>query len=118
MRFRYHQPIPNFYKTENPHHPKTTISADFLNEFNELAIEYQFEGLSYSKLTDEFKKEWDIDTVILYDESTSLELLNDTVENYAKKGSVCVQRCIPEKFSYKTLVKISNGEVNVLENDA
>ena len=64
------------------------------------------------------KKEWDIDTVILYDESTSLELLNDTVENYAKKGSVCVQRCIPEKFSYKTLVKISNGEVNVLENDA
>ena len=49
MRFRYHQPIPNFYKTENPHHPKTTISADFLNEFNELAIEYQFEGLSYSK---------------------------------------------------------------------
>ena len=29
------------------------------------------------------KKEWDIDTVILYDESTSLELLNDTVENYA-----------------------------------
>ena len=64
------------------------------------------------------KKEWDIDTVILYDESTSLELLNDTVENYAKKGSVCVQRCIPEKFAYKTLVKISNGEVNVLENDA
>ena len=64
------------------------------------------------------KKEWDMDTVILYDESTSLELLNDTVENYAKKGSVCVQRCIPEKFSYKTLVKISNGEVNVLENDA
>lgn len=61
MRFRYHQPIPNFYKIENPHHPKTTISNDFLNEFNELAIEYQFVGLSYSKLTDEFKKEWDID---------------------------------------------------------
>ena len=61
MRFRYHQPIPNFYKTENPHHPKTNMSADFLNEFNDLAIKYQFAGLSYSKLTDEFKKEWDID---------------------------------------------------------
>ena len=61
MRFRYHQPIPNFYKTENPNHPKTNMSADFLNEFNDLAIEYQFEGLSYSKLTDEFKNEWDID---------------------------------------------------------
>jgi Pyruvate/2-oxoacid:ferredoxin oxidoreductase delta subunit len=61
MRFRYHQPIPNFYKIENPHHPQTTISADFLNEFNELVIDYQFEGLSYSKLNEEFKKEWDID---------------------------------------------------------
>ncbi len=61
MRFRYHQPIPNFYKTENPHNPKTNMSADFLNEFNDLAIEYHFEGLSYSKLSDEFKREWDID---------------------------------------------------------
>ena len=64
------------------------------------------------------KKEWDVDTVIIYDEDTSLKLLNNTVESYAEKGSVCVQRCIPEGFIYKTLVKISNGEVNILENDA
>jgi len=63
-------------------------------------------------------KKCDVDTVIVYDEATSLELLNNTVEAYAKKGSVCVQRCIPEKFTYKTLVKISNSEVNILENDA
>ena len=61
MRFRYHQPIPNFYDIENPHHPKTTVSDVFLNEFEEIAIASQFVGLSYSKLSDEFKKEWDID---------------------------------------------------------
>ena len=61
MRFRYHQPIPNFYDIENLHHPKTTVSDVFLNEFEEIAIASQFVGLSYSKLSDEFKKEWDID---------------------------------------------------------
>ena len=61
MRFRYHQPIPNFYQIENPSHPKTTISDDFLNEFRDIAIASRFAGLSYAKLDDEFKKEWDID---------------------------------------------------------
>jgi len=61
MRFRYHQPIPNFYNCKNPHHPKTTISDDFLNEFRDIAIASRFVGLSYSKLSDEFKEEWDID---------------------------------------------------------
>ena len=61
MRFRYHQPIPNFYKIENPHHPKNKVSDDFLNEFGKMAGESQFAGLSYSKLTDEFKGEWGID---------------------------------------------------------
>ena len=61
MRFRYHQPIPNFYNNENPHHPKTTISDDFLNEFIDIAIDLGFAGLSYSKLSDEFRSEWDID---------------------------------------------------------
>ena len=61
MRFRYHQPIPNFYQIENPSHPKTTISDDFLNEFRDIAIASMFAGLSYAKLDDEFKKAWDID---------------------------------------------------------
>ena len=61
MRFRYHQPVPNFYKIENPHHPETVISDDLLEEFKDIAIASQFAGLSYSKLSDEFKREWDID---------------------------------------------------------
>ena len=61
MRFRYHQPIPNFYNIENPIEPLTTISNDFLKEFTDIAIASMFAGLSYSKLNDEFKKEWGID---------------------------------------------------------
>jgi Pyruvate/2-oxoacid:ferredoxin oxidoreductase delta subunit len=61
MRFIYHQPIPNFYNIENPVNPDTHISDDFLNEFRDIAMASQFAGLSYSKLNDEFKSEWDID---------------------------------------------------------
>ena len=61
MRFKYHQPIPDFYNCENPHHPKTTVCDDFLNEFRDIAIASQFAGLSYCRLSDEFKQEWNID---------------------------------------------------------
>lgn len=61
MRFRYHQPIPNFYEIENPHHPKTTITDDFLKEFTDIAVASRFAGLSYAKLGDEFRSEWEID---------------------------------------------------------
>ena len=77
MRFRYHQPIPNFYNIENPHHPKTTISDDFLNEFRDIAVASGFAGLSYSKLCDEFKSEWDIDwdNIIILKYAMSEEIL-------------------------------------------
>jgi Pyruvate/2-oxoacid:ferredoxin oxidoreductase delta subunit len=77
MRFRYHQPIPNFYQIENPHHPKTAISNDFLNEFRDIAIASRFAGLSYAKLDDEFKQEWDIDwdNIIILKYAMSEEIL-------------------------------------------
>lgn len=61
MRFKYHQPIPDFYNVENPHNPKTAISDNLLNEFEDIALASQFAGLSYSRLSDDFKEEWDID---------------------------------------------------------
>lgn len=61
MRLRYHQPIPNFYNQENPHYPNNLISNDFLQEFADIAIASRFVGLSFSKLSEDFKKEWDID---------------------------------------------------------
>ena len=77
MRFRYHQPIPNFYEIENPHHPKTTIDDDFLNEFRDIAIASRFAGLSYAKLDDEFKREWGIDwdNIIILKYAMSEEIL-------------------------------------------
>ena len=67
-RFRYHKPLPNFYKIENPQNPKREISDDLLDQLNELAKKYDFTGISYSKLSDEFKKDFniDIDNVLIF----------------------------------------------------
>ena len=59
--FRYHKPLPNFYKIENPENSKTEITDELLDELVDLALKYGFSGLSYSKLSDDFKKEFEID---------------------------------------------------------
>ena len=46
-RFRYHKPLPNFYKIENPKNPKTEISKDLLNELLELAFKYNYSSQLY-----------------------------------------------------------------------
>ena len=61
MRFRYHQPVPNFYEIENPSNPSSSVSEGFLKELNDFIFNLDFVGLSYSKLSDDFKKEFDID---------------------------------------------------------
>ena len=61
MRFIYHQPVPDLYKKQNPHHPKTKGADDFLEEFEDTTVASGFAGVSYAKLSDEFKDEWDID---------------------------------------------------------
>ena len=77
MRFRYHHPIPDLYTYKNPHHPKNTITSDVLEEFKNIALKLDFKGLSYSKLSDEFKNEWDIDwdNIIILKYSMSDEIL-------------------------------------------
>ena len=67
-RFRYHKPLPNFYKIENPQNPETEISDDLLEELNELVLKYNFTGISYSKLSDEIKRDLniDFDNVIIF----------------------------------------------------
>ena len=66
--FRYHKPLPNFYSIENPKNPETIISEDLLLDLKELALKNGFAGLSYSKLSDEFQKEFniDFDNVIIF----------------------------------------------------
>ena len=57
--FRYHKPLPNFYKINNPENPKREISDELLDELNQLAKKYNFSSISYSKLSDEFKKDFE-----------------------------------------------------------
>ncbi len=61
MRFRYHQPIPNFYKIENPKNPIKHISDILFDELYNLVLDAGFVGVSYSKLSDDFKSQWGID---------------------------------------------------------
>ncbi|MBQ2653264.1 MAG: 4Fe-4S binding protein [Methanobrevibacter sp.] len=59
--FRYHKPLPDFYKIENPQNPKNEISDELLMELTQLAEKHGFTGISYSKLSVEFKEEFNID---------------------------------------------------------
>ncbi len=59
------------------------------------------------------------DTVILYDGNTDLTVLKRvTAEHIAKGERVSAQRAIPDKLTYKRLLKIEDGEVNTIENNA
>ena len=66
--FRYHKPLPNFYKTENPQDPKREISEELLEDLLNLTLKYDFTGISYSTLSDDLKREFDtdIDNVIIF----------------------------------------------------
>ena len=61
MPFKYHHPVPNHYNESNPKKPKTQINSEEIEKFEKLAKEFGVDGIRYSKLSDDFKKEWDID---------------------------------------------------------
>ena len=86
--FRYHKPIPNFYKIDNPINPKTEISDDLLIELDELAKKYNFTGISYSKLSDDFQKDLniDIDNVLIFKFLMGVDLIN--MEPSREKGKL------------------------------
>ncbi|WP_405296161.1 ferredoxin [Methanobrevibacter sp.] len=86
--FRYHKPLPNFYRIENPQNPKNEISEDLLNGLADLALKYDFVGISYSVLSDDFKKELnsDIDNVIIFKFLMGEDLIK--MEPSKKKGKL------------------------------
>ena len=102
MRFRYHQPIPNFYKIENPQNPNSIISDGLLEEFRDIAIASNFAGLSYSKLNDEFKDEWSIDwdniIILKYFMSDSILKMEPSKEKCRLEDEEF------QKFGFKTFV--------------
>lgn len=63
--------------------------------------------------------DFDVDTVLLYDEKSDIKTVNDAVEKISKENqSVSALKKIPQNLKYKTLVKLTNGEVQILENNA
>ena len=63
--------------------------------------------------------QYDVDAVLLYDESTDISLINDKISALRASGSsVTAQKSIPKNLRYRKLLTIQNGEVISLENNA
>ncbi|MBQ9964646.1 MAG: ATP phosphoribosyltransferase regulatory subunit [Clostridia bacterium] len=62
---------------------------------------------------------FDVDTVLLYEDGTPIQEIRRHVQSLTDAGQhVLAQRDIPATVRYKQLLKLSNGEVTVLENHA
>lgn len=65
------------------------------------------------------KKEFDVDIAVLYDEATPIAVVQKWVKAFMDSGSsVLVQRSLPEGLKCRQLMKITNGEVEFIENNA
>ena len=65
------------------------------------------------------EKEYDVETVILYDDMSDLKVVSDAVKMMTVSGkSVMTQREIPSKLKYKQLIKVNGKGVEIVENNA
>ncbi len=65
------------------------------------------------------KKDFDTDVLLLYSESTDLLVLSRTVELLSANGErVTAQRSVPDKITYRKLLKMTEGGVILLEEHA
>ena len=63
-------------------------------------------------------KKYDVDTVLLYDESCLPEDIARAVNMLASDGkSVMAEKCIPESIKYRQLLKLNGKGVEILENN-
>lgn len=70
------------------------------------------------RLTDE-KSKYDVGTVILYDDTSDINAINDTIKLLSANGNtVTVQKAVPDKIRYKQLVRLTKRGVEILENNA
>ncbi len=65
------------------------------------------------------QKDFDVDTVLLYDESVSPKTVRQAVGACIAEGvSVTAQKAIPERLKYRRLLKITESGVEILETNA
>jgi hypothetical protein len=76
----------------------------------------------YTDLLDRLEppvEEYDVDAVLLYDDSSSLTVIRQQAQALTAQGlRVMVLRTKPETVRYKQLMKLTGNEVQVLENNA
>ena len=62
---------------------------------------------------------YDVDCVLLYDETDDIQKVSQTVAKYAKEGkSVMAQRSLPDKIRYRELLRLTERGVEIIENNA
>lgn len=61
------------------------------------------------------QKGYDVDTVLIYDESADVKSVKRAVSLLSKKASVLAVRQLPQDLNYRTLAKLKNGEVSIVE---
>ncbi len=70
------------------------------------------------RLTDN-ENEYDVDTVILYNENDDINTLNNAIKMLTDNGkSVVAQKAVPEKIRYKQLLALKEKGVEIIENNA
>lgn len=64
-------------------------------------------------------EDFDVDTLIVYEDNVTLKAIGDAVSMLTANGkSVLAQRTVPEKLKYKQLVKLGERGMEILENNA
>lgn len=75
--------------------------------------------LDMLELLYENSENYDADTVIIYDENTDIEAVNAAVKRFLQDGkSVTAQRILPENARFKQIVRLTEGGVEIIENNA
>lgn len=63
--------------------------------------------------------EYDVDALVLYDDTTDMTALCDALKLFSANGqSVMAQKAVPENIKYRQLLKIKERGVEILENNA
>ena len=67
----------------------------------------------------ETSRPYDVDALLLYDETSDLKTVSDTVHFLTGSGKIVLAgRSVPENLKYKQLLKLQEGRVKILENNA
>ena len=67
---------------------------------------------------EESRDDYDVDTLVIYDDSASLSDLRAWSKRLAGEGSVRFQRNQPENLRCRRVLKLEKGEVTILEDNA